>query len=43
MKKIAAIIGIIAVFTLHSCGSYEDCRSADIQKAQPDTEQSIPA
>jgi predicted SPOUT superfamily RNA methylase MTH1 len=43
MKRIAAIFGIIAILTLNSCGSYEDCRSAEIQKNQPQTEQSIPA
>ncbi len=43
MKKIIAVIGVIALFTLNACGSYEDCRSADIQKKQPQTERHIPA
>jgi hypothetical protein len=44
MKKIVAIIGIIGIISLTSCGTYEDCRSAGIQKVEKlQTEQSVPA
>ncbi|NPA42519.1 MAG: hypothetical protein GXO27_00610 [Chlorobi bacterium] len=34
MKKLAAIAGIITVFTLSACGSYQDCRGTYADHSQ---------
>jgi len=39
MKKILAIAGIIVIFTLNACGSYEDCRGTYSQDHSPQVEQ----